>query len=146
MWKRLYVKYPLFLSDFNETLILSTDIRIKFKYKISSKFIYWKPSFPIRTDTKNRKGTFRKFANAPKTPPQPPTCPEGDRSGHILVCTGRPSKSLCASSPTRKTRDVWNTFAQNLMLENGDWRTKGTCFAMGGHWGRDLHSAPSDRQ
>jgi hypothetical protein len=29
MSKRLHVKYPLFLSDFNETLIFSTDFRKK---------------------------------------------------------------------------------------------------------------------
>ena len=28
-WKSLYVKYPLFLSDFNKTLIFSTDFRNK---------------------------------------------------------------------------------------------------------------------
>ena len=27
MWKRLYVKYPLFLSNFNENWIFSTDFR-----------------------------------------------------------------------------------------------------------------------
>jgi len=27
MYVGLYVKYPLFVSDFNETLILSTDFR-----------------------------------------------------------------------------------------------------------------------
>jgi hypothetical protein len=33
MWKRLYVKYPLFLSNFNENWIFSTDFR---KTQISS--------------------------------------------------------------------------------------------------------------
>jgi hypothetical protein len=33
MWKRLHVKYLLFLSDFNETRILSTDLQ-KLEYQI----------------------------------------------------------------------------------------------------------------
>jgi hypothetical protein len=40
MWKRLHVQYPLFLSDFNETWILSTDFRkslnVKFHQNPSS--------------------------------------------------------------------------------------------------------------
>jgi hypothetical protein len=41
MWKRLRVKYPLFLSDFNETWIFSTDFRKKKKpkHQISSKSV-----------------------------------------------------------------------------------------------------------
>jgi len=33
MYTCLHVKYPLFLSDFNKTLILSTGFRKIFKYQ-----------------------------------------------------------------------------------------------------------------
>jgi hypothetical protein len=36
MAKRLYVKYPFFLSDFNGTWIFSKDSRKKLRYKVSS--------------------------------------------------------------------------------------------------------------
>jgi hypothetical protein len=48
MWERLYVKYPLFLSDFNETLIFATDFRKK--SHIVSKSIQWEPSCSMPTD------------------------------------------------------------------------------------------------
>ena len=48
----LHVKYPLFLSDFNETCILGTDFRKILKHQISWKSLKWEPSFSMRTDSR----------------------------------------------------------------------------------------------
>ena len=37
--KSLHVNYPLFLSDFNETGIFSTDFLKQLKYQVSSKSV-----------------------------------------------------------------------------------------------------------
>jgi hypothetical protein len=42
--------YPLFLSDFNETLRLWTDFRKILKYKISWKFVRWETRCSMRAD------------------------------------------------------------------------------------------------
>jgi hypothetical protein len=50
MCRRLHVKYPLFLSEFNETWLFSTDCRKILKNKISWKTVQWEPSCSMRTD------------------------------------------------------------------------------------------------
>ena len=71
MWKRHHVKYPLFLSHFNETWASWTDFRKNLKHQISSKSVQWEPSCSVRTagrtDITNVKVAFRNFANAPET-------------------------------------------------------------------------------
>jgi hypothetical protein len=72
--KGLYVKYLLFLSHFNETLIFWIDFRRKIKCQIVSKSVQAEPSFSMQTDgwMGGRTGVtklivaIRNLANAPK--------------------------------------------------------------------------------
>ena len=70
MSKRFYVKYPLLLSNFNETLIFSTDFRRKLKYQVSSKSVQWEPSCSMQADGQmditKLIVAFRNFGNAPE--------------------------------------------------------------------------------
>ena len=67
MYIGLHVKYPLFLSNFNETWIFLTVFR---KYQISWKSVQWEPSCYTQTDGRTHMMklivAFRNFANAPK--------------------------------------------------------------------------------
>jgi hypothetical protein len=63
----LYVKKPLFLSDFNEKNFLDRFSKKKFRYQVLYKFVQWKPICSMRTDRDMTKLIiFRNFANAPK--------------------------------------------------------------------------------
>ena len=65
----VHVKYPLFLSDFSETWIFSTQCRKIPKYQISLKSIQWEPRCFMRTGgqayTTKLIIALRNFANAP---------------------------------------------------------------------------------
>ena len=65
MYTGLHVKYPLFLTDFNETRISSTVFRTIFKYKTSLKSAHWEPICSGRTDMTKQIIVFRSFASAP---------------------------------------------------------------------------------
>ena len=65
-----HVKYPLFLSDLNESWIFSTDMWKILKYEISRKSVHWNLVVPCgQTDRQMMKliFAFRNFANTPKT-------------------------------------------------------------------------------
>ena len=75
IWSKMYigvhVRYPLFLSDFHETWIFSTDFRKILKYQILCISAQWEPSYADgrterRTDTTKLIVTFRNFAKEPK--------------------------------------------------------------------------------
>ena len=54
----LLVKYLLFLFEFNEIWIFSTDFRKLLRYQISWKSVRWEPSCSIRADTQTNGGTW----------------------------------------------------------------------------------------
>ena len=65
MYKCLRVKYPLFLSDSNETWIFSAHFLKEPECQISSKSAQWEPSCSVRTDGRTDRVAFRNFANSP---------------------------------------------------------------------------------
>jgi len=50
MYIDLHVKYPLFLSDLNETWTTSIEFRNILTYKITWKSVHWEPSYSMWTD------------------------------------------------------------------------------------------------
>jgi hypothetical protein len=68
-YRGLHVKYPLFLSDFNETWIFSTDFLKILKYHISWKSVQRESSCTMWTDGQSDITkllvAFHNFANAP---------------------------------------------------------------------------------
>jgi hypothetical protein len=91
----LHIKYPLFLLDFDDTSIFSTDFRNIFKHQISRKFVQWEPSFfPAYRETDRRMdgrthitklmAAFCNFANAPKS--------YKVQSNSVITSSKRPNK------------------------------------------------------
>ena len=64
------MQYLLFLSDFNETWIISTDLRKIFEYQFPLNPPSWKPNGSMRTDGQTDMTelivAFCNFANTPK--------------------------------------------------------------------------------
>ena len=67
---RYTCKYPLFLSYFHETWILTTGFRKILKYQMLRKYVHWGPSWSMRkyrrTDMTKLIVAFRNFTNASK--------------------------------------------------------------------------------
>jgi len=72
IWSKMYigprVLYPLFLPDYNETCIFSTDLRKMFKYQMSLKSVQWEPMCSKWTDGRTHMTklivAFCNFANS----------------------------------------------------------------------------------
>jgi hypothetical protein len=59
MFIGFHVKYPLYLSDYNETLNFLARFSIILKYQISWKSVQWQPSCSMRTDIQTNEQTDR---------------------------------------------------------------------------------------
>ena len=71
MYIGVHMQCLLLLSDYNKSLIFSTDFRKTLKYKIPLKPVQWEQSFSCgrtggRTDMTKLIVAFRRFANAHK--------------------------------------------------------------------------------
>ena len=81
----LHVKYPLFLSDFNENWIFLTDFEKMLKHQISWKSVQWEPSSREQTDMTKLKVAFRNFANASTNSTQNMQLPQAVLKQHVTV-------------------------------------------------------------
>ena len=70
MYIAIHVQCRLFLSDCNETWVISTDFRQIFKYQVLWKSVQWERSYSMGTDGQTDMTaliiTFRYFTKAPK--------------------------------------------------------------------------------
>jgi hypothetical protein len=78
MFIDLHIKYPLLLSDFNETRVFSTGMLETLKYQNSRISVHWQSNCSMRTDRLTDRPTdgqtdvtklivsFRNFGSAPK--------------------------------------------------------------------------------
>jgi hypothetical protein len=75
MYIGLYIQYPLFLSNFNETWILWTDFQKNISIPNFMNSVEWEPCCSMRTGGRTDRRTdrhdesntaFRNFGNAPK--------------------------------------------------------------------------------
>jgi hypothetical protein len=65
MYIGLHVKYPLFLSNVNETCILLKHVQKIIKYQVSLQSVQWQPSSSMQTDLTKLIVISRNFVNAP---------------------------------------------------------------------------------
>jgi hypothetical protein len=131
MFISLHVKYPLCLSDFNETWLFSTDFQkhsnIKFHENPSSgSRVVPCGRTDRRTDMTHLIAAFRNLANAPKNLVivahlQYGVTQRGNSSGTAPLLVGRLHRLRNHASGVRRHRSVsW------LQLEVGTWQEKQT--------------------
>ena len=117
MYVPLLVKNPLFLSDFNDTWIFSTDIRKILECQISLRSIQWEPSCSVRTDgqTDMRKliVAFRNFSKEPKTWQRFPAlqhsaqCPTACNFKHLQLVNLLKPSGFCTYRKVEYSNSTW---------------------------------------
>jgi len=119
MYIGLYVKYLLFMLDFNETWILSIGFRKILKYEILWKSIQWEPSFSMRTDGRTDMTklivAFCSFAVSPKNVAvRMLRNVEKTRFTVLFVLSTHNVRRVLRSFDHYKKRDCWPTFVLSV--------------------------------